>query len=51
MFNDSDIIHSAVVLFLLFLLFFVPPILFHLAKVRRPHHRGPWARLYDRELH
>jgi hypothetical protein len=51
MMNNSDIVHSAVVIVLLFLLFSVPALLFHLAGTRRPHRRGPWARLYDRELH
>lgn len=50
MFANRDIIPSAVVLGLVFLLFWVPALLARIARERRPHHRGPWGRLYDREL-
>lgn len=50
MLKDMDIVPSVVVLGLFFVLFFLPAFLCHITKERRPHHKGPWGRLYDREI-
>lgn len=50
MMESKDIVPAVVVIGLFIVIFFLPVFLCHIAKERRPHHKGPWGRLYDREL-
>lgn len=50
MLESKDIVPSVVVLGLFFVLIFLPVFLCYLSRERRPHHKGPWGRLYDKEI-